>query len=181
MYDLLIECDETEVNGVLPQHGTANSEKKIVVKVRNQISGDEYILLKQSHSIEQVLHWFNLWADKIKNDEPPKWLPETVTLANATEAFYNTAPDDLVDSAWDEVYSYRTRHDLRFAFRGADIPSVLIGRWHGMDTVSTPSNSNLAFQIDLPNFFLRMGLPSHQFTTKGVSIGITNQRGQHRN
>ncbi|PNG52886.1 MULTISPECIES: DUF637 domain-containing protein [unclassified Variovorax] len=58
------------------------------------------------------------------------------SLATAVESFYENASDAELDVVEEDLFQYRSRHDLGFAFRGTDVPSVLIGRWQGEVTLS---------------------------------------------
>ena len=46
-------------------------------------------------------------------------------------AFYATASDDVLEKYADELFEFRTKHDLRFAFRGTDVVSAIICRTNG--------------------------------------------------
>lgn len=57
-------------------------------------------------------------------EERPEWCLEP-TIAGSVEVAFES--DDVDDELFDEIYDYRLRHDLRFAVRGANIPSIYFG------------------------------------------------------
>ena len=59
------------------------------------------------------------------------------SLAACIQRLYDTDhPPPEEDTIYDELYTYRTQHALRFALRGADIPDIMIGLNHNQGDIS---------------------------------------------
>ena len=98
-------------------------------------------VFSQYYSSKEILDWFNENISFILNEVEPTFLPKANCLAEAIEMFYRSLSDDDLDnghfdSMLDTLFEYKTRHDLKFAFRGTDIPNVFLGVYRGHLTVS---------------------------------------------
>lgn len=114
-------------------------ESLIGVYFQDIQSLSENILFLQHQQWSEVRSWLINLANKLY-DTPPNFLMDSTCLAEAIDCFYKSLPDDFdgdkYDFMIDELYEFRVNHDLRFAFRGTDIPSVLIGLYKNNLTVS---------------------------------------------
>jgi hypothetical protein len=111
-------------------------------------------IFSQYYPLDEIVGWFNENLHFILNEAAPNFLPKAICLAEATDMFYELLPyieddDDSFDSVLDSMYEYMSRHNLRSAFQGTDVPSVLLGIYDGNLTVSwKESDMYLSFYID---------------------------------
>lgn len=93
----------------------------VVLKVRT-VAGCECVLFSINWDSRVLIEWLSANADEIIN-EPFIFLSDRSlarTIADKIE-------EDLSESDEDLLYEYRVKHDLRFALRGVDIPSIILG------------------------------------------------------
>jgi hypothetical protein len=74
----------------------------------------------------EILSWLDSSLDSLLKEETPVFLPKAKCIAEGILLFYSqTRP--MPDRQYDELFNYRTRHGIRFALRGAEIPDFYIG------------------------------------------------------
>ena len=72
--------------------------------------------------------------------------------------FYDEIPeniDEAISENLDKLYTYRCKHDLRFAFRGTDIPSILIGVYKNSLSISWIDKNGKIFNYNLSSIKFR--------------------------
>ena len=113
------------------------------------------------------LQWFIDNKDFLFEEKYPIFTNKK-SIAFATHQFYQTlGENDASEEIIDAVYDYRTRHDLRFALRGTDIKSILLGLKDKAYTVSTYSQNEFwEYEIDLNKFYLQLE-KLHYFLVSG--------------
>lgn len=131
----------------------ALDQEHLISLVVQSSSGDiTRTVVLQVHSVAAFWEWLEGAHARIEDDDAPQYLPPQPTLAEAIECFYAHASDDELDMYEADLRMYRSSHDLRFAFRGTDIPSILLGRWGGSVTLSSTSEEGYSYEISLPKF-----------------------------
>ncbi len=88
-------------------------------------------------------------------DDPPEYLRNKNSLAQAIEEFYEKSNVETIENHGDLVLNYRKSHDFRFAFRGTDIPITVLGKTQGEYTISTINSERSLFFVkknDLKDF-----------------------------
>ena len=119
--------------------GFQTSEDLIDAYISDDLNSFDSQIFTQHHSEVEVDIWLKELVARII-DLPPSFLKEATCLAEAIDNFYEALPEELDDATYslilDKLYDFRQVHDLRFAFRGTDIPSVLIVYYSGCLTVS---------------------------------------------
>lgn len=65
-----------------------------------------------------------------------------------------TPQSEKLEEIWfNSLFEYHQRHSLRFAFRGADIPDIIIGLNHGTGEISTVSErAEWSYKFDIRDF-----------------------------
>lgn len=132
-----------------PSHGKGIDPSERNVEILLRAGNEVFVLLQALSNLEKITDWFK--ALETKTDAlPPKVLDTyaEATLAESISAFYEKASDELSDSIFEEMLTYRKSHDVRFAFRGSDIPSVVIGTWCGQLTISWSSPMDIPAQFN---------------------------------
>ncbi|OUL97926.1 hypothetical protein A8M77_34425 [Variovorax sp. JS1663] len=114
-------------------------------------------VIEQVHNVSAFLSWVAKVAWHLGHDAPPTYLPKRESLAAAVESFYEDVLDSELDIVEEDLFQYRSRHDLRFAFRGTDVPSILIGSWRGDITLSSTANGGYGYLIDLQKLLTVVG------------------------
>jgi hypothetical protein len=93
-----------------------------------------------------LLEWICNNKDYILHEHFPASLAEMVAAFQAAE--------NISDRCMDEIYAYRTRHGLRFALRGVDIPDAYLGRTTlGYEISCADDDGTWSYLIDLGAFF----------------------------
>lgn len=107
------------------------------------------LIFAQKHHLGDFLSWLASAAWHLEHELPPSYLPLKESLAEAIEAFYSTATDEMIESVSDDLFAYRSRHDLRFGFRGTDIPSTIIGVWKNYVTLSSATEGGYSERVNI--------------------------------
>jgi|GEM_PF-3300141 len=108
--------------------------------------------------IEWDIFVFLSWCIENKyyllNEKIPKYIQFDSSIAKSLFNFYQ---DDSIDSeafsVFSIVYDYRTRHGLRFAFRGTDIDDVYLGQVDNVVFISCYDDDKAYnYPVDLEKF-----------------------------
>ncbi|HEY0684625.1 MAG TPA: hypothetical protein VGD45_19980 [Steroidobacter sp.] len=101
--------------------------------------------------------WFSAHREALLEENPPEFLPEGISLAQRISKFYEDVDPDAagIDALLDTLHAYRTRHGLRFALRGVDIPNIYLGRHNSMHEISCAEDPSWSYQVDLPQFLAK--------------------------
>ena len=125
--EIVVACGSkvTPLEKALP----SNEEQLIIVSV---IKPDLRIeIVRQRHDVEQIKSWLCKVLN-IHDASVPACLRGTKkNLLLEIKTFYATASDQRMEQFADELFEFRIKHDLRFAFRGTDVPSAIILRMNG--------------------------------------------------
>lgn len=82
---------------------------------------------------------------------------------------------DLTPDENDALFEYRRVHDLRFALRGLDVPSIIIGIGEGGGELSLLSDDFcMNFQVDLCRFFQAISTKHSELVSRS-SDGYLNE------
>lgn len=105
--------------------------------VRVFVSDKNEPIVEVEAGAEGLMQWFSANIDSLMSEPIPFYLPEGGSIAEKVANFYEEyEPDCQEDNLLDALYAYRERHDIRFALRGYDVPSVLIGKHEGQMEIS---------------------------------------------
>ncbi len=110
-------------------------ERLIIVSVKDETTSRE--IFRQIHDVVELQEWL-FYALLHIFDPSPACLDQSINPLKAIDQFYETVPDEPDDefNAWvDELYNFRKVHDIRFGFRGCNIPSVLFGSRNGQTCI----------------------------------------------
>ena len=83
----------------------------------------------------ELREWLSENRKAILSEELPAFAPEASCIAESVVRFYDREPDPA-EAEFDAMHAYRTRHGFRFAMRGANIPDIYVGLFHGKHQVS---------------------------------------------
>jgi hypothetical protein len=83
---------------------------------------------------------------------PGESLAHALERSQGREFAEDPATRDIEDRWLEAVYDYRQSHSLRFALRGADISSVVIGCNRGAGEISCTGESDWAHEFDMGDF-----------------------------
>ena len=155
--DLIFCVDGKPFLQPAPPSGLPNEERLISLVLQLPTGEAVLHIIEQVHDVSVFLSWVAKVAWHLRNDAPPRYLPKCRSLAAAVESFYEDASNSELDIVEEDLFQYRSHHDLRFAFRGTDVPSVLIGRWQGEVTLSSTANGGYSYPIDLRKFLTIVG------------------------
>ena len=134
------------------------NEERLVSLVLQSPTGDTVRhVIEKVHNVCAFLSWLAEVASHLRHDAPPTYLPKRESLAAAIESFYDNALDSELNLVEEDLFEYRSHHDLRFGFRGTDVPSVLIGSWQGGPTVSSTANGGYSYSLDLQKLLTVVG------------------------
>lgn len=97
---------------------------------------DSKLLFKEIFSPLKVGYWFEKNAKNILNDEVPRFLENDYCIAQAINRKFEKSSAQEMDLIAEELFDYRSRHDLIFAFRGSNVQSVVLGRRNDVHTIS---------------------------------------------
>ncbi|TBU76111.1 hypothetical protein DNK10_09035 [Pseudomonas daroniae] len=87
-------------------------------------------------------------------EERPEWCLES-TIAGSIEVAFES--EEVDDEFFDEIYDYRLRHDLRFAVRGANIPSIYFGCGvSGGEVSAVVDGKIISVSVDFSAFYFRL-------------------------
>lgn len=153
MLELSLLCDGVSLTKAAqtPLH----QEGVITLKGLILETGTEIVFFEQGHDVKELLLWLNLVKSDLLKEQPPGVLDTSLTLAKSIAKFYDDAGDDIDQTLLSQMWEYRRRHDFRFAMRGTDIPSTLIGLWRGVHTISSAAGDDPGHAIDLDSFLRR--------------------------
>lgn len=125
---------------------------RITIKASNQ-RGD-FVLADFNWDAKEIFNWFERNKEPICMGERPKWCLES-TIAGSVEVTFES--DEVDDDLFDEIYNYRLMHDLRFAVRGANIPSVYFGCGvSGGEVSAVVGGRVISFSVDFSDFYFML-------------------------
>jgi len=110
-------------------------ERLIIIGIKDKTASKK--IFEQVYDANKFQEWLSCAFLHIF-DPPPACLDRSINLLKSINQFYEAAPDepdDEFDKWVDEVYKFREEHDIRFGFRGCDIPSVLLGAKDGQTCI----------------------------------------------
>lgn len=130
-----------------PDHPTDGTEyAQITLSICNQNAECVVAPFSVKWDVQPIIQWFSENREYLFADKFP------VSLAQRLSAFYEA--DEVTDELIEAIYSYRTRHGLRFALRGVDVPDVYIGRTEiGIEISATAKSGGWSYPIDLEAFY----------------------------
>lgn len=133
MEQLDIYVDTGEMAMPLALSGDVEGEALIIVMIGNDKGNKE--LFRQTHDLGSFRQWL-LFAIQKMGMPPPACLGlDEGNLLEKIDNYYKNATDDDLEKWADSLFDFRTSHDMRFAFRGCDVPSVVIAYRSGQNWV----------------------------------------------
>lgn len=120
-----------------------------LVSSKGQINIDK-IVLDNIRDFE----WFKDNESYIRNELFPIEVDNKLSIAEAINYFIEKIDlDSDVDEQLDALYEYRTRHGIRFAFRGQRIANIYIGLKNGIHEISCDEEDNFRYEVDIDSLF----------------------------
>lgn len=149
MYVLNILIHKLPIDKRLGQEGVINAERRIVISV-GSVDGLSVIgVIDQIHNVFEFFAWFSgLLSELLVKSDAPRFLNDSGALAESIDNFYQHATDVEIEKFGDELFDYRKVHDFRFGFRGTNVPSILLGRWHDSITISSVCEKGFNFKLN---------------------------------
>ena len=137
-----------------------NNPAKIRFCIQDQKKREIFTAIDKKWDADFILKWLLDNKLSIMSETPPFDIKTDESIPMALESFY-AAEDAYEDSEvtnhntlWDKIYAYRTRHALRFAFRGADLDDVYLGLNRGEHEISCADGLNTwRFVFDVVDFY----------------------------
>ena len=134
---------------IVPAKGELLS--RIVLKVRD-CAGVEFVVFNVNWDAWSLIDWLLLNEKDILSERFP-----FVEAGALVESVCSALDNELSYVEEDLLYEYRTRHDVRFALRGVDVPSVLLGVGaQGGEVSMYFENKCLRFSVDFDGFLVRL-------------------------
>lgn len=125
------------------------------ITIRVFSSEETRVLADFNWDAKEIFDWFEQNQEYICTEERPVWCQEP-TIAGSVEVMFES--DEVDDACLDDIYNYRLRHDLRFAVRGARIPSVYFGCGvAGGELSAVIDGEVVSVSVDFSSFYLRLG------------------------
>jgi hypothetical protein len=126
---LEIVFDNDHNNVSLTQLSPSNEERLVVISVIKQ--GERFEIVRQKHDISDIKNWLCA-ATNGPDTVLPKFLNDDHDiLLRKIDMFYEKSSDEELEKYAEEMFEFRMKHDLRFAFRGTDVTSAVIYRRNG--------------------------------------------------
>ncbi len=123
-----------------------------LVSNEKQINLDKIIL---DNILE--LKWFEDNEVYIRNELPPIKVDNKLSIADAINYFLGSVDlDSDIDEQLDILYEYRTRHGIRFAFRGQHIANIYIGLNNGKYEISCDEKKHFSYEVDIDSLFTQV-------------------------
>lgn len=101
-----------------------DSEEMLIVCIASSQKNEE--LFRQKHRVSDVQGWLLEAKQHLEERCPTCLKRDGGNLMEDIENFYKNSSEEYFDECADSLFDYRVKHDLRFAFRGCNVPSVLI-------------------------------------------------------
>jgi hypothetical protein len=116
-------------------------------------SAQEDVLLAVRWNLQELICWFKRNSNAIANEQLPEFITWNGSISDSIDHFYDAVDIDQ-DEQIDRVFEYRQRHELCFALRGAEVPSIYIGRGKSGDEISGEvDGKRFSLLVDLEKFF----------------------------
>ena len=128
MKELIFFLDEKDKNKNLALNPLIEEERVVIVSIQDGVNSRE--IFRQTHWVSDVQKWLSRAMLHIF-DPPPECIDGAENILESLEKFYANASDEELGTWVDSLYQFREIHDLRFAFRGCNIPSALLGSKNG--------------------------------------------------
>lgn len=143
------------------------------VSIRVFSSEGAWVLVDFNWDAKEIFDWFERNRRYICTEERPAWCMEP-TIAGSVEAVFES--DEVDDACLDEIYNYRLRHDLRFAVRGAKIPSVYFGCGVAGGEVSAVIGGEVfCISVNFSDFYFRLGAQKKYISERVVRNYLEEQ------
>jgi len=128
----------------------------LTIRLSDNSSGESRKIVRVVIESINQLSWFTENEYNIRNDKLPLDTIEGYSISQIIEHFYESVSDDIAGSNLvDEAYEYRSKHGVRFGFRGQDISDVYIGlNSSGEYEVSCSGNDDkYSYIVDIDSLF----------------------------
>lgn len=125
------------------------------IKLSVCISSETRVLADFNWDAKEIFGWFERNQEYICKEERPVWCVES-TIAGSVKVALES--DEVDDAGLDEIYEYRLKHDLRFAARGARVPSIYFGRGVAGGELSVVIDEEIVcVSIDFSDLYFKLG------------------------
>lgn len=159
--ELIFEDNSKPIS--LAQALSKNKDILIIISVIK--NGVRIEVIRQKHDPIHIKNWFFFAASDKGIPQLPPWLNnEQDNLLKRIDLFYARASDDELDKYSSGLFEFRMAHDLRFAFRGTDIPSTIIYRRN--ENLYIAYRQGEYFHEDLVSFHLLTRQSNQGFCTR---------------
>lgn len=140
-----------------PYKDEPSSKNEAWAKIRLEVVDDFDKVIKTVFNIQwnaiEIIDWVNLNINYLMNDEIPNVIKGD-SIAKGIFDFYESLDSILKSEGLvDTIYSYRTKHGIRFGLRGVEIDDVYIGVIDKVMTISFYSETDdWNYQVDIMPF-----------------------------
>ncbi|MEN7528165.1 hypothetical protein [Cupriavidus sp. DL-D2] len=98
------------------------------------------------------LTWLRENKKYLLDEDIPPFIEWGGSIHHSIEKFWDR--EDFSDAEEDQNFNYRKRHELCFAFRGIQIPTIYIGKGiDGWEVSGVREETQFFYRVDLPEFF----------------------------
>lgn len=99
------------------------------------------------------LNWFAENEKNIRNDELPLSFNGSCSIAEGLNLLYDKL-DTENSSGFEALYDFRSKHGVRFAFRGQDLPDIFVAWNNNRYEVScSDENFDCRYDVDINSLF----------------------------
>ncbi|MER2497015.1 hypothetical protein KW548_17685 [Vibrio neptunius] len=124
------------------------------ISLINHTMGEDINLAKLVLEKIDQLDWFAENEAAIRNDKWPDICNDAYSVAMGINQFYDRVDPDSCSDEIEKMYKYRASHALRFAFRGQDLPDIVIAANSSGHEVSCAEDaSTYKYDVDINSLF----------------------------
>jgi len=131
------------------------TEDELLAEIVLEVVDDKAVhtIFRQKWNIRCLVDWIVRTKNLLLHEKQPDFLDSSKPTVFAIDRIFDNYDEQSLDAVVDKLYEFRLTHDLRFAMRGTNIPSVIICKKEFNYEVSW-RNADIydAYQIDLPKF-----------------------------
>ncbi len=131
----------------------------LTIKLISCFTNESKILVKLVLENKEQLEWFIKNKEAIKNDICPCKVSEGLSIAESINQAYETLDwDDLdIESKLDNLYEFRSSHEIGAAFKGQDCPDIWIALNQNRHEIScSEGDLRYRYDIDINSLFIEV-------------------------
>lgn len=131
--------------------------------------GLKYLVKLVLEDIEQ-LDWFEVNKDNIIKKQCPIDFMNSSSIAEGIRIFYEHADCDN-DDELEEIFDFRSKHALRSAFKGQDIPDIFIAANNYGHEISCADNDTVfKYDVDIDSLFSEVSKIKNEYVVNRTTL-----------